>query len=155
MPRPIGWTYSTKRTSVCSAHCLNGKRCKRRTSRSDKCWMHLKKEGLQIKKSNIPEAGLGLFTTIPRQKKDYLTNYKGVKSATKVQGDYVFKNGSTYIDAKYTNSCAGRFINNNRNGNNNSKFSAARRYPVTISATKKIKAGDEITVPYGREYWRG
>ena len=47
----------------CTSQTQNGKRCKNRTRKSHKCWIHLGKEdNLRIKPSTIPNAGLGLFS---------------------------------------------------------------------------------------------
>lgn len=150
------WTKNIKKTSQCTSQTVAGKRCKRRSARGDVCFMHLRQQGLKIKKSTIKDAGLGLFTIPSRRKNDYLTNYKGERSRAKKQGDYVLKSGSTYIDAKDSNSCVGRFINDARSSaRNNSRFSSSYKYPVSIRATKPIPANSEIFSAYGREYWRG
>ena len=77
------WTTSIKRTGQCIGHTAKGARCKRKTARGDVCFMHLRNQSLAIKKSTIPNAGLGVYTLSERKKGDYLTNYKGEKSARK------------------------------------------------------------------------
>lgn len=150
------WTTGIKRTGQCIGHTAKGTRCKRKTARGDVCFMHLRGLGLQIKKSTIPDSGLGVYSTRARKKNDYLTNYKGEKAPAgiKIQGDYVLQQGSKYYDAKYSNSCVGRFLNDARGPKNNSRFSSGYKYPISIRATKPIKKGDELFIPYGKAYWK-
>ena len=150
------FTHNIKRTSICAANCANGRHCKRKTCLSQYCWMHLKTQnGLVVKKSTIPNSGLGLFSSWDRKPKDFVAVYKGVSSSNPVRGDYVVYNRSArrYIDAKYSNSCAARFANDSRGNRNNCKF-ADSRHGVNLRTTKTIKKGQELFVPYGRSYWR-
>lgn len=49
----------------------NGERCRLRTRRSFLCWHHQsKQDGVRIKKSGIPNAGLGLFADKNLKKND-------------------------------------------------------------------------------------
>lgn len=149
------FTHNIKRTSVCIAKTATGNKCKRRTCRSNYCWMHLKTQnGLVIKKSSIENGGLGLFTTVDRKKKDFVGPYIGIPSSREIRGDYVLKNRSTgkWIDAKYSNSCATRYINDFRNRQNNCKFSDSR-YGINLKTTKPVKKGQELGVSYGPSYW--
>ena len=46
----------------CISKTQDGTRCKNRTTKTNKCWLHLAyRDNLRIKPSTIPNAGLGLF----------------------------------------------------------------------------------------------
>jgi hypothetical protein len=62
----------------CKGKNKAGVQCKRNTTRGVLCAQHLKSdENLQIKKSTIPKAGLGLYTTIDRKKGEKICDYTG------------------------------------------------------------------------------
>ena len=137
-------------------------RCKHRTSRGRYCWQHLKAlEGFRIKKSNIPNAGLGLFWQgkKPIKKNDNITEYSGqiVNTNDPNYGNpYVLQlTRNRFIDASKTNEPGlGRWENDSRKRNQNTKFAVNRAHnKVMMKATRNIKTGTELTVPYGRQYW--
>lgn len=161
----------TQRSCVqCSARKKNGERCSRRTCKySDKCFQHTKIDtGLQIKSSNINGAGQGLFATKDFKRNEKITSYGG----TQVSLDTYRNNPSGYgflitrnliLDASSTQSGWGRYANNCRNqnkqagecrGNNAKIVGNTQRRTANIKATKNIKAGEEIFVPYSRGYWK-
>ena len=150
-------TYHSKQ---CKAINKNGIRCKCKTKKSPYCWIHLKyQKNLRIKPSNIQNAGFGLYAEKKIKKKEKIDQYKGKLYNRRKTGEYVLKlSNNKYIDAKHPNSCAGRYCNTcrraNKNANecrgNNAKFAIDnRRNKASIKATKNIKKGDEIFVPYG------
>jgi hypothetical protein len=146
----------------CNGINKKGHRCKRRTCRTDLCYQHLKiLEGLKIAKSRLKEAGLGLYTERPIAKNENVTGYTGER--TTEGGPYVLEiNSNLMIDAKKTNSAAGRYVNdcraqNRRDGEcrgNNTRFSFDyRNMKANVKATRNISPGEEIYVPYSRAYW--
>jgi hypothetical protein len=107
---------SVRECTQCTATAQStGNRCKLRTCVSARyCWRHLiTLEGLRIKPSTIPNAGLGLFTTKDRIRNEKLDNYKvGTVRETKREidrrygnevGKYVWcANNANCFDARST-----------------------------------------------------
>lgn len=157
----------------CEGHKKDGTRCRRRTSKTNLCYQHLaSEEHLKIKKSNIPNAGFGLFATqrIPAHTK--AADYTG--RIVENIGDYdapyalqVRQDPPMFIDANRTTDAAGRYSNditgraNNRmprgRGRNNAKLSAwwgRGGVPhASVKTTRPVPAGHEIYVRYGNQYW--
>jgi SET domain-containing protein len=126
--------------------------------------MALLEKHLQIKKSLIPGAGMGLFTTVFIAKGTRIVEYKG-RSTTWKDVEHDYKNGYIYsidpnhvIDAKTYKKALGRYANDARGLvsskglSNNSKY-VVDELKVFIESIKDIPAGSEIFVSYGREYW--
>jgi SET domain-containing protein len=123
------------------------------------------KKYLFIKKSQLPDAGYGLFTRVPISKGDRIVEYKGrrelwkdVKHTDGYNG-YLFRLDKTnVINAKPFKKSLGRFANDAagltrvKGLRNNAEYNiyGDRCY---IEAIRSIKKGDEILVSYGREYW--
>lgn len=124
---------------------------------------------LIVKKSRIPGAGKGLFTTSRIRKGDLIVEYKGEKmswaNCLKRYGNdidqaaylyYVSKNNC--IDAQFTPNELARYANdaNGYNGKkglkNNSEYTNVKGVPYII-ATKNISPGSEILVDYAGDYW--
>jgi SET domain-containing protein len=124
---------------------------------------------LKIKKSRIPKAGKGLFTTSQIRKGDLIVEYKGEKltwaQCEKRYGKkidqakylfYVSKNNC--VDAEFTQEELARYANDaeglvkKRGLSNNSEYCIVKGKPYII-ATRKINKGEEIFVDYQREYW--
>jgi len=124
---------------------------------------------LRIGQSNINGAGMGLFTDEKILKGKKVVKYMGELfnniNQCDFQSAYCFApNSSNIIDAsmdtkKIENS--GRFINTARNSNykNNTKWgkkiyfcSENNAYYVWIYASRNIKSGEELFIPYGRSY---
>lgn len=161
-------TRAVRSVVQCIAHTRTGARCKRRTRRTNLCYAHLEKEQhLRIKKSSIPGAGMGLYTTIPRRKNRMVAPYTGeyvTKPQNNFGGDYVISLNSPpnappykYVDARKTTDGAGRFANNARRSDqktNNSHLSAnANSRDAKVVASRNIPAGSEILAKYGAQYW--
>ncbi len=148
------WQMCTNTTSF-------GQRCQFRTCQGPECALHLyQNNGLCIKASGIPGAGLGLFAAQTFRKGDAIGEYTGeelsLDALTERYGSalaaYTLCDGTRYIDARNSNSCAVRFANDARGTDkrNNATF-----VPSTfiLEATKTIGNGSEIFVNYGDEYW--
>jgi SET domain-containing protein len=119
---------------------------------------------LQVKKSKLPKAGKGLFTTKPLKKGTRIAEYRGRittwKKAKAEEGDnaYIFYvNRNHVIDAKPSRAKA-RYANDARGlqrikGLTNNSEYIEDGVKVYIEAKKNIPAGSEILVGYGKEYW--
>lgn len=135
------------------------RRCKHDTSRGIYCWQHLKeKEGLRVKKSTVPGAGLGLFVTKPRKKGERITEYSGKRVVSRdpnYGGPYVLETSNYhFIDASKTNvDGLGRYINHQPERKANTKF-VVHRGKANMDTTKAVKKDKELFVPYGEEYFK-
>jgi len=127
--------------------------------------MVLLEKYLLIKRSKIAKAGKGLFTTVDIKKGAFIVEYKGrITTWKEIQHDknfnaYVYYiNRNRVVDAKPCKQYLGRYAND-ANGiaklkgvRNNSTYKVSNN-KVFIKAIKKITAGEEILVSYGKEYW--
>jgi hypothetical protein len=159
---------STKRVGKsvqCSAKAKTGRRCRKKTIRSGLCMTHLNRDqNLRIKKSNIPGAGLGLFSgDKPIARYQTVVPYTGQFSPTEIRGDYVLEvnrkhyiNGNRHIDtASFANDC--RQVNKRAyqcNGNNTCFHVNQKKKQAWVKATKTIPPSTEVFVPYGEYYWK-
>lgn len=125
---------------------------------------------LKVKKSRIPRAGLGLFTTSRIRKGDLIVEYKGESltwnDAKKRYGKKVnqapylyFVSKANCIDAARTEQELARYANDAagksrvRGLKNNSIYKNFRGKPFIV-ATRPIPRNTEILVDYGADYWR-
>jgi hypothetical protein len=111
------------------------------------------KKGLVVRRS-APGAGLGLVTTEPIRKKEFVIAYTGElisdKEADLRGGKYLFDINSRWtIDGKGRDNLA-RYINHSCKPNCESKVIGKG---VKIYARKNIKAGEELNYDYGEEYF--
>jgi hypothetical protein len=147
----------------CEGLDRDGSQCERYTEHGIYCSQHLKSiDNLKIRRSTIPEAGLGLFTTIDRERGTNICTYAGriiidLENTSTVEGPYVLQvgknNPQVYIDAARTNSCYGRYANSGGSRRNNCQLIYDRiNRKAWLRATKKIKAGSELFTAYGRSY---
>ena len=152
----------------CQSYTVANARCSRWTSHGNKCAQHLRVEnGLAIGPSTIAEAGLGLFTIIPRRKGERVVPYLGASvtltsADERYGGEYVLQLTRTqFIDAAATSSGAGRYSNTARPHNvarkqcrgNNAHFTLNRTTKTAwITATRNIHAGEEVFTAYGSTY---
>jgi hypothetical protein len=128
----------------------------------------IKKTMLHIKKSLLPNSGMGLFTDKLIKKDQDVVEYKGEvvtwavceKRANENKGGYAFFITKNHcIDAFPTKNALGRYANDARGLarveglRNNSKY-VVRAKKCYIVATRNIKPGEEILVHYGESYWR-
>ena len=149
-----------KESVRCKGWTKNGIRCKKYTTfYPRKCGTHT--EDFKLQKSTIPRAGKGLFV-----KKDFATHeklgdYKGQRMSVAAFGAQVPDSAYGYrfkgkiIDAKKTQSCITRNINDARDdAKTNCEFvDRIRQNKVECLATKPIKSGSEVFVDYGPNYW--
>lgn len=125
-------------------------------------------ENLTVKKSTIPKAGKGLFTLRDIKKDERFVEYVGEiitweecdVRAEKDEGGYVFYiNKKRCIDAFHIPEALARYANDANGlvkvpGIRNNCVYEIYKNRGWIKATKNIKAGSEIFVSYGAQYWR-
>lgn len=126
--------------------------------------MPAKTKQLQVKKSTLPGAGLGLFTKVNLPKGAQITEYKGTirwwREVKKYDGHnaYLLRVSRTHaIDAR-SSKTFGRFANDALGLTRVPRLSNNAEYVVHglrcfIEATRDIQKGEEILVSYGKEYW--
>lgn len=122
---------------------------------------------LKVKRSQLPNAGKGLYTTSPIEKGEIVIEYKGEIIAWKqyqerVENDedgyLLFVNRKRCIDAFNTPQHMARYAND---AAGLSKVAGLRNncyYDIIdgkgyIVSSRKIQAGEEIFVSYTKEYW--
>lgn len=131
-------------------------------------WRHCEKQmpQLLIKKSQLPDSGKGLFTLDDIPKGGRICEYSGrrrkwveVKHLDGHNGYLLRLNRTTAIDAKSLNSGKGRYANDAAGlsripGLKNNAEYLIYGDRVFIEATRRIQAGEEILVSYGKDFWR-
>lgn len=122
---------------------------------------------LIVKKSQLPKAGKGLYTTKPIEKGTKIIEYKGEiinwkeyknRVARNEDGYLFFINNKHCIDAyptpqykaRYANDAAG--IGRVKGLKNNSVYKVYDN-KCYIVAIRNIKSGEEVFVDYTKEYW--
>ena len=160
---------SIRECDRCTAIAKSGSRCRNRTCKGRKCWIHTKRdEGLRIKPSQIPNSGSGLYATKRFAKGAKIADYTGEKLTRaqvgnrypgNVTAEYVLcRSDRECFDGRMTNSSFARFSNDARGSThykNNAKFTpgAPNRQPI-MRAGRVITAGVEIFTNYGGGgYW--
>lgn len=124
---------------------------------------------LKVKKSQLPNAGKGLFTTTAIKKGTLIVEYGGeMLTWREVQKRYpgniqaalyLFHLGpNKWIDAQLTPENLARYANDAmgfsriKGLRNNAEYQIHKGLPYIV-ATKNIEAGDEIFVSYTKDYW--
>jgi len=168
-PRPDVRGSRVTPTQRCTANNRRGTHCGSRTAKGRYCFAHMRSEsGLRVKRSTIPLAGMGLFAERDFARGDHIADYTGDQLIIRRDGD-----GGPYclaltqreaIDAARTNSGYGRWANDPRDPGRGGE--QQRRRPNAefvlnpasrtgrLRATRAIRAGDEVFVSYGAQYWR-
>jgi uncharacterized protein len=124
--------------------------------------------------SNIPNAGYGVFSTVPIAKGDNVVQYKGDliteddANFEKLFGnDYLMDLDSQLMINGDSNGNISKFINCVKSENkkvlkekgvnheNNLKIIKNLKLGIVyLQATKNIRVGDELFVPYSASYWK-
>ena len=124
---------------------------------------------LKVRKSRIPNAGNGLFTTSTIRKGDVVVEYKGENMSwdkclrrygKKIsQASYLyFVSSKNCVDAQFTTDELARYANDAQGFNvrkglvNNAEYTNIKGVPYLV-ATKNIKPNSEILVDYSGDYW--
>jgi len=124
---------------------------------------------LKVKKSQLPGAGKGLFTTTAIKKGTLIVEYGGeMLTWREVQKRYpgniqaalyLFHLGpNKWIDAQQTPKNLARYANDAmgfsriKGLRNNAEYQIHNGLPYIV-ATKDIESGDEIFVSYTKDYW--
>lgn len=123
---------------------------------------------LLVKKSTLKGAGKGLFTKTDIKKGQRIVEYLGEivteaeldrRAENDIFGYAFYINKNKCIDAYYTPDELARYANDARGlvrikGLTNNACYSVYKNSGWIQAEKDIKAGEEIFVSYGAEYWR-
>jgi SET domain-containing protein len=125
-------------------------------------------EDLVVKKSTIPGAGKGLFITRDVKKGERIVEYLGEiiteaeldrRAEKDIYGYAFYISKKKCIDAYYVPDAIARFANDAKGitrvpGLNNNCSYEVWKNRGWIKAEKNIKAGSELLVSYGAEYWK-
>ncbi len=127
---------------------------------------------LYLKRSQLPGAGKGLFTDSEIPKGTEVVEYEGElvpwsvveeRSAKGEEGYAFYISERLSVDAYHTKWAMGRYANDAKGFGrveglrNNSQYIIKRKQGVRkvfIVASRTIKAGSEILVDYGSDYWK-
>lgn len=127
--------------------------------------MALLEKQLVVKRSTLKGAGKGLFTTkeIPRgtkivEYKGRITTWKEVDSRNGMNGYIYYVNRDHVIDARTTPKALARYANDAKglsrtDGLSNNCTYVIEGLKVYIKSMRRIPAGSELFVGYGKEYW--
>ena len=128
--------------------------------------MALLEKSLVIKKSNLPQAGKGLFTKIEISKGTRILEYKGKKRKWKdvkhldgYNGYLMYITRNAVIDALHYKKTLGRYANDARGFGRIPKLRNNCEYVSEgdrcyLEAKRSIKKGEELLVGYGKEFWQ-
>ena len=155
--------HSIKVTKRC-AFSVGNQRCSNNTTITHPyCSKHTKSElGLSVRKSNIPNAGMGLFAERPFKKGQNIAQYGG-EVLTTAQYDKRYERDAMgaygvqldeerVIDARKTTAGVARYAcdyHGSRRKPNAEYVADDEVSQVWIVATRHIKKGDEILTDYG------
>ena len=126
--------------------------------------MTLKPQYLEVKTSQLPGAGLGLFTKVFIPSGSLVVEYKGVVTTweavkNEIDNDYIYYISSRHvINARPTPKAHARYANDAKGitrveGLNNNCTFKKLDGRVFIKARMDILPGSEIFVSYGKQYW--
>lgn len=129
--------------------------------------MALFEKHLEVKPSQIPNAGNGLFTKVFIPKGENIVEYKGKittwKEVSKQDGNNLYIMYVTekhVIDAGNAKKSFARYANDAKGLTkieglkNNGIYVHDKKKRVFIEAKRDIQAGEEILVGYGGDYWK-
>lgn len=117
--------------------------------------------------SQIPNAGMGLYTAIKIYKNEIIAVFDGEIINEAEQKDRIAKNKNAYfvvlingkvMDSMHTE-CFAKYANDadgssKSNFKNNSFISLDEKDRPCIVASRNIKIGEEIFCSYGEHYWK-
>jgi SET domain-containing protein len=156
--------HSITVTSQCAYKNDKGTQCKTLTSITHPyCPKHTETElHFIVAPSNVPFAGLGLYTTKAIAKDEVALFYEGEKLTVKEYnerydeegfGEYGMTLGAKHvIDARKTSSGLGRYICDYTGGKRKANVKYVNhKGKIEIIAKRDIEAGEELLVSYGKE----
>ena len=124
---------------------------------------------LKIAKSEIKGAGLGLFIMENAKKGEFVARYSGevmnrAENEARSSHYRIQISSNVYLDAEDSQHFEGRLINDGKRAGKgvNVRFSAGYRLNtcsdtnfkwIRIFATRNIRAGEELYLDYGEEFW--
>jgi hypothetical protein len=111
---------------------------------------------IEIKNSNIKEAGLGVFTNEPIRANTMIDGYTGEYRSRCFSRYYFLIREGLGIDALDYPRCYMGMLNDSYGSNysNNCKFVVdLEGETVGVWSTRDISAGEELFVSYGSDYW--
>jgi SET domain-containing protein len=120
---------------------------------------------LIVKRSTLKGAGKGLFTTMDIPRGTKIVEYKGKVSSWKevdglegLNGYIYYVNRDHVIDARPVKEAVARYANDAKglartNGVHNNCTYTIEGRKVYIKSMRRISAGSELFVGYGKEYW--
>ncbi len=125
-------------------------------------------KNFEVKKSKIPGAGKGLYTKVNFKKGERIIEYIGEiiteaqldkRAENDIFGYAFFVSKRKCIDAYYRPEALARYANDAKGltrvkGLKNNCCYSIWKNRGWIEAERDIKAGEEIFVSYGAEYWR-
>jgi len=129
--------------------------------------MRLRTKSLEVRKSTIPKAGLGLFARRSFRKGELVGYFKGElisdRKASSLKSPHQFylidlgkdNNLDVYESAslaKFANDAEGLVKVRSRK-NNSTIYACSNQQMAFISATQDIEANEEIFLEYGKDYW--
>ncbi len=116
--------------------------------------------------SQIPNAGMGLYTAIAIHKDEIIAVFEGEilshieaekRAKAGENGYFINLLNGTIMDSKHVD-CFAKYANDAHNSQlfkNNAVITLDDSKRICLVATKKIKAGEEIFCRYGKAYWEG
>ena len=114
----------------------------------------MKTKRVQVKRSN---AGLGLFAGEDIKKSDFVIEYTGEwiqdEEANRRGGKYLFIYDEEWVVDGRGRKNSARYLNHSCRPNCETEIDEDAR-AIYIYAIKNIKAGDELTYDYGKDYWK-
>lgn len=125
-------------------------------------------KNFEVKKSQIPGAGKGLYTKVDFKKGERIIEYLGEiiteaeldrRAEKDIFGYAFFVSKRKCIDAYYTPEALARYANDAKGLTRIKELKNNCSYAIWknrgwIETERNIKAGEEIFVSYGAEYWK-
>ena len=117
---------------------------------------------VEVRKSALPSAGLGLFAKQRLSKAEVVCDYRGKvytlsEALALTDKDYLMGFGfNVHICAKAELTCFGRYVNDPRDSSKvNCCVVKLKRLKVAFfRALRDIEIGEEIFIDYGQSYWK-
>jgi hypothetical protein len=120
-------------------------------------YYHTSSFNLEIKDSQIKQAGLGLFTKDTISENTLIDNYNGNKQRLPTSKYFFHITDDVGIDAGSYPRCYMGMLNDSFNSNfkNNCEFRVdEEKQTVSVWSLRQIEAGEELFISYGDTYWQ-